>query len=96
VGADEGGKPQGFPIILAGTVNTLVAYGDFVSGNRFRCVDTTNVSPLAGGPFSRAYYDLAHDAFVLGSGATQLAPTCSISIAPGDDVADFTIQWLKS
>jgi len=96
VGDDESGTPQGYPIILDGTINTLAVYGTFVSGNRFRCVDTTNSSPLSDGSFARAYYDLSHDAVILGSGTTQLSPTCSISIPSGDDVLEIHVQWLKS
>lgn len=101
VGVDEGTNvpgylPQGYPIILDGTVNTLVVFGSFNSGNRFRCDDTTNRSPLSDGTYVRAYYDLAHDAILLGSGTTQLAPTCSISVPPGDDVQLMWIQWLKN
>ena len=96
VGADEGSGPTGFPIILAGSVNTLVAYGTFASGSQFRCMDTTNVTPLPDNVFVRAYYDLAHDAIVLGSATTQLQVTCSIVIPPGDDVQHLTVQWLKS
>jgi hypothetical protein len=96
VGADENGNPQGYPIVLDGTINTLVAYGTFVSGNRFRCVDTTNTTALSDGSVVRAYYDLAHDAIILGSGTTQLSPTCSITIPSGDDVMEVHVQWLKS
>lgn len=96
VGADEGGNPNGFPVILSGTINTLVAYGTLVSGNHFRCLDTTNVAALTDGAFVRAYYDLAHDAVVLGSGTTQLPVTCSITIPAGDDVQHLEVQWLKS
>jgi len=96
VGGDENGIQQGLPIILDGTINTLVVYGVFASGNRFRCVDITNTSPLSDGAFVRAYYDLAHDAIILGSGTTQLSPTCSITIPPGDDVGEMHVQWLKS
>ena len=96
VGADEGGNPNGFPVILSGTINTLVAYGTFVSGAHFRCLDTTNMAALTDGAFVRAYYDLAHDAVVLGSGTTQLPVTCSITIPAGDDVQHLQVQWLKS
>lgn len=96
VGSDENGTPQGYPIIEDGTVNTLVVYGAFVSGTRFRCVDTLNTSGLSDGAFIRAYYDLAHDAVVLGSGTTQLLPTCNISIPAGDDVIELHAQWIKS
>jgi hypothetical protein len=96
VGSDENGIPQGYPVILNGTINTLAVYGTFVSGNRFRCVDTTNASPLSDGSFVRAYYDLARDAVIIGSGSTQLSPTCSISIPTGDDVVEIHVQWLKS
>lgn len=96
VGADEGGKPNGFPVVLSGTINTLVVYGRFASGNHFRCLDTTNVAALMDGAFVRAYYDLAHDAVVLGSGTTQLPVTCSITIPAGDDVQHLEVQWLKS
>jgi len=96
VGGDENGNPQGYPIVLDGTINTLVMYGTFASGKRFECVDTTDTTPLPDGSFVRAYYDLAHDAIILGSGTTQLAPTCSISIPSGDDVVEIHVQWLKS
>lgn len=96
VGSDENGIQQGYPIILDGTVNTLVVYGTFISQKRFECVDTTNTSPLSDGSFVRAYYDLAHDAIILGSGTQQLSPTCSISIPQGDDVSQIYVQWLKS
>jgi hypothetical protein len=96
VGSDESGVPQGYPVILDGTINTLVVYGGLVSGKKFRCVDTTNSSLVADGAFVRAYYDLAHDAIVLGSGTTQLSPTCSVSIPAGDDVLYIAVQWLKS
>lgn len=96
VGSDENGVPQGYPVILDGTINTLVVYGGFVSGKKFRCVDTTNTSPVSDGAFVRTYYDLAHDAIVLGSATTQLSPTCSISIPAGDDVLYLAVQWLKS
>jgi hypothetical protein len=96
VGGDENGVPQGYPVVQDGTINTLVVYGTFVSGSRFRCVDTRNTSPLSDGSFVRAYYDLAHDAVILGSGTTQLLPTCSISIPSGDDVIEIHVQWLKS
>lgn len=96
VGMDENGIPQGYPVILDGTINTLAVYGTFVSGNRFRCVDTANTSSLLDGSFVRAYYDLARDAIILGSGSTQLQPTCSISVPSGDDVSEIHVQWLKS
>jgi hypothetical protein len=96
VGGDENGVPQGYPVIIDGTINTLVTYGGFVSGKKFRCVDTTNSSSISDGAFVRAYYDLAHDAIILGSGTTQLSPTCSISIPAGDDVLYIAVQWLKS
>jgi hypothetical protein len=96
VGSDENGNPQGYPIVLDGTSNTLAVYGTFASGKRFECVDTTNTSPLSDGSFVRAYYDLAHDAIILGSGTTQLAPTCSVTIPSGDDVSEIHVQWLKS
>jgi hypothetical protein len=96
VGADENGTPTGFPIFLQGTVNNLVAYGVFASGNTFRCLDTTDTSPLQDSSFVRAYYDLAHDAIVLGSGTTQLTLTYSISLSPGDDVDIVQVQWVKS
>jgi hypothetical protein len=95
-GADEGGNPTGFPVILQGTINNLVAYGTFLSGKRFRCLDTTDTSVLQDNTFVRAYYDLANDSIVLGSGTSQLSVTCSISIPAGDDVAGITIQWIKS
>jgi len=96
VGADENGNPQGYPVVLDGTINTLVAYGTFVSGNRWRCVDTTNTTALSDGSVVRAYYDLAHDAIILGSGTTQLSLMCSITIPSGDDVMEVHVQWLKS
>lgn len=96
VGADENGTPTGFPIFLAGTINSLVAYGTLVSGNRFRCIDTNNTDMLQDTTYVRAYYDLAHDAIVLGSGTTQLSVTCSITLAPGDDVQTIQVQWIKS
>jgi hypothetical protein len=96
VGSDENGNPQGYPVVLDGTINTLAVYGTFASGKRFECVDTTNTSPLSDGSFVRAYYDLAHDAIILGSGTNQLAPTCSITIPSGDDVSEIHVQWLKS
>jgi hypothetical protein len=96
VGSDENGIQQGYPIILDGTINTLAVYEFFVSGTRFRCVDTVNTSPVSDGSFVRAYHDLAHDAIILGSGSTQLSPTCSIIIPPGDDVSEIHVQWLKS
>jgi len=96
VGGDENGIPQGYPIVLAGTINTLVMYGTFVSGKRFECVDTTDTSALSDGSFVRAYYDLANNSVILGSGTTQLSPTCSISIPSGDDVVEIHVQWLKS
>lgn len=96
VGSDENGNPQGFPVILSGAINTLAVYGTFVSGSRFRCVDTTNVSPLSDGSYVRAYYNLSNDSIILGSGTNQLAPTCSINIPPGDDVSQIVVQWLKS
>lgn len=96
VGGDENGVPRGYPIVLDGTINTLVMYGTFLSGKRFECVDTTDTSPLSDGSFVRAYYDLANDAVILGSGTTQLSPTCSISIPSGDDVVEIHVQWLKS
>ena len=96
VGGDENGNPQGYPVVLDGTINTLVMYGTFVSGKRFECVDSTNTTPLSDGSFVRAYYDLAHDAVILGSGTTQLSPTCNISIPSGDDVIEIHVQWLKS
>jgi hypothetical protein len=96
VGTDEGAIPKGFPVILAGSINTLVAYGTFVSGNRFRCIDATNINALPDNTFVRAYYDLARDAVILGSGTTQLQVTCSITIPAGDDVQHITVQWLKS
>lgn len=96
VGSKENGIQQGYPIIFDGTINTLVVYGIFASGTRFRCVDITNTSPISDGAFVRAYYDLAHDAIILGSGTTQLSPTCSITIPPGDDVSEIHVQWLKS
>jgi len=96
VGGDENGTPQGYPIVLDGTINTLVMYGTFVSGKRFECVDTTDTTPLSDGSFVRAYYDLANDSVILGSGTTQLSPTCSISIPSGDDVVEIHVQWLKS
>lgn len=96
VGADENGNPRGYPVVLDGTINTLVMYGTFVSGKRFECVDTTNTTPLSDGSSVRAYYDLAHDAVILGSGTTQLSPTCNISIPSGDDVIEIHVQWLKS
>lgn len=96
VGGDENGNPQGYPIVLDGTINTLVMYGTFVSGKRFECTDTTDTSPLSDGSFVRAYYDLAHDAVILGSGTIQLSPTCSISVPSGDDVIEIHVQWLKS
>ena len=96
VGADENGNPQGYPVVLDGTINTLVMYGTFVSGKRFECVDTTNTTAISDGSVVRAYYDLAHDAVILGSGTTQLAPTCNISIPSGDDVIEIHVQWLKS
>jgi hypothetical protein len=92
VGSDENGNPQGYPIVLDGTSNTLAVYGTFASGKRFECVDTTNTSPVSDGSFVRAYYDLAHDAIILGSGTTQL----SITIPSGDDVSEIHVQWLKS
>ena len=51
---------------------------------------------VSDGSYVRAYYDLAHDAALLGSGTTQLAPACSISIPAGDDVAKIAVQWLRS
>jgi len=42
--ADEKGNPTGLPMFLAGTVNSLVAYGNLTSGNQFHCLDTTNAS----------------------------------------------------
>lgn len=36
VGGDENGTPQGYPIVLDGTINTLVMYGAFVSGKEIR------------------------------------------------------------
>ena len=96
VGADETGVEKGFPIILAGSVNTLVAYGLFKSGTPFRCMDTTNVAALSDNTFVRAYFDLSHDAVILGSGQTQLSVTCLINIPTGDDIAALTVQWLKS
>jgi hypothetical protein len=96
VGADENGIPTGFPILLSGTINNLVAYGTFVSGNQFRRLDTTNTGTLQDNGFVRPYYDLAHDAVVLGSGTTQLSLMCSISVAPGDDIAEIQVQWIKS
>jgi hypothetical protein len=95
VGADETVRPLGFPVILQGTINNLVVYGNFVSGNRFRCLDTANTSVLQDNTFVRAYYDLAHDAVILGSGTSQLSVTCSISIPAGDDVQSITVQWIK-
>jgi hypothetical protein len=96
IGFGENGHPTGFPVILPGTINNLVVYGTFVSGNFFRCLDTTNTTQLADASFVRAYYDLAHDAVILGSGTTQLTLTCSISIPGGDDIQHITVQWLKS
>ena len=96
VGADENGSPTGFPIILSGTINDLAVYGILVSGNKFRCLDTNNTAQLQDNAFVRAYYDLAHDAIVMGSGTTQLAVTCSITVPPGDDVAQVQVQWIKS
>lgn len=96
VGADENGNASGFPIILSGTINNLVAYGSLVSGNQFRCLDTSDTSALQDNTFVRPYYDLANDTVILGSGTTQLALTCSISIPPGDDVAAIQVLWVKS
>ena len=96
VGADENGSPSGFPILLSGTINSLVAYGTLLSGNHFRCLDTSNTSSVQDNTFVRPYYDLAHDAVILGSGTTQLALTCSVSIPPGDDVSQIKVQWIKS
>lgn len=96
VGADENGRPAGFPVILSGSVNTLVAYGTFVSGNRFRCLDQTHAGAVTDGVFVRAYYDLAHDGIIVGSGTNQLPVTCTISIPSGDDILNLTVQWLKS
>jgi hypothetical protein len=96
VGADENGHATGFPILLPGTINNLVAYGILVSGNNFRCLDTSNTSSIQDNTFVRPYYDLAHDAVIIGSGTTQLALTCSISIPPGDDVAKIRVQWIKN
>jgi hypothetical protein len=96
VGADETAGPLGFPVILQGTINNLVVYGISVKGNRFRCLDTTNTTVLQDNTFVRAYYDLAHDAMILGSGTTQLSVTCSITIPAGDDVQSITVQWIKS
>lgn len=96
VGADETVRPLGFPVVLAGTINNLVVYGNFVSGNRFRCLDMANTASLADNAFVRAYYDLAHDSIIVGSGTTQLSTTCSITIPAGDDVQSITVQWLKS
>lgn len=96
VGADENGNPTGFPIILSGTINSLAVYGLFVSGNRFRCLDTTDTNSLQDNSSVRAYYDLAHDAIVMGSGTTQLSVTCSVSVPAGDDVAQIQVQWIKS
>jgi hypothetical protein len=96
VGADENGNPTGFPIFDSGTINSLVAYGILVSGNKYRCLDTSNTSPLQDNTFVRPYYDLAHDAIVLGSGTTQLSLKCSVSIPAGDDVAEIKVEWVKS
>ena len=96
VGSDENGTPMGFPVIFDGTVNTLVAYGRFVSGKPFRCTDTANSSAVKDNSFLRAYYDLGHDAILVGNGSTQLSVTCSIAVPPGDDVQDLTVQWIKS
>jgi hypothetical protein len=96
VGADENGKPTGFPIFLSGTINNLAVYGIFVSGNRFRCLDATNTAALQDNTFVRAYYDLAHDAIVIGSGTTQLSVTCTIPVPAGDDVQTVQVQWVKS
>ncbi|MGA9390580.1 MAG: hypothetical protein WBV69_09055 [Candidatus Sulfotelmatobacter sp.] len=96
VGADENGVPSGFPIFLSGTINNLVAYGVFVSGKAFRCLDTTDTSALQDNTFVRPYYDLANDTIILGSGTTQLSLSCSVAIPPGDDVAEFSVQWVKS
>lgn len=95
VGADEKGVPSGFPIFHSGTVNNLVAYGVLLSGKEFRCLDTTNTSALQDNTFVRPYYDLAHDTIVLGSGTTQLSLACPVTIPPGDDVAEFSVQWIK-
>jgi hypothetical protein len=95
VGVDENGTPTGFPIILPGTINNLAVYGVFLSGNRFRCLDTTDTTALQDNTYVRPYYDLAHDAIVLGSGTTQLTVTCSLSIPAGDDVQTIQLQWVK-
>jgi hypothetical protein len=96
VGADENGNPTGFPIFLQGTINNLVVYGIFVSGNKFRCLDTTDTSSLNDSTYVRAYYDLANDTIVLGSGTNQLSVSCSVSIPAGDDVQTIQVQWVKS
>jgi len=96
VGSDENGNPKGFPIFFQGTINNLAVYGILASGNTFRCLDTTNTSSLQDSTYVRAYYDLAHDAILLGSGTAQLAVTCSISIPAGDDVNVVQVQWVKS
>ena len=96
VGADENGSPTGFPIFQSGTINSLVVWGVFLSGNRFRCLDTSNIFALQDGTFVRPYYDLAHDTVILGSGTTQLSLACPISIPAGDDVGAIVVQWVKS
>jgi hypothetical protein len=96
VGADENGVPSGFPIFLSGTINNLVAYGVFVSGKAFRCLDTSDTNVLQDSTFVRPYYDLANDTIILGSGTTQLSLSCAVTIPPGDDVAEFSVQWVKS
>jgi hypothetical protein len=96
VGADETTHELGFPVFLSGTINNLAVYGTFLSGNQFRCLDTTNTAAVQDNTFVRAYYDLAHDAIIIGNGTTKLSVTCSISIPAGDDVQSITVLWVKS
>lgn len=96
IGAGDGSAPRGTPIFLSGSISALVVSAITSKGQNISCRDTTSTAAVNDGQMVMPYLRLSDYTVLLGSGSTQLAPSCQLQVPTGDDIFKMYVNWAKT
>lgn len=90
----------------AGAVSTLLvnaisqsvdpSTGSLHTTKNLKCKDLTNSSPVADNDIVSVYLRPSDNVILIFSGTTQLAPTCHVTVPPGEVIVEISASFLKS
>jgi hypothetical protein len=96
IGAGDSSTPRGSAIFFSGNISVLVAFAITTKGQSISCRDTTSTATVHDGQMVMPYLRLSDYTVMLGSGPTQLTPSCQLPVAAGDDISQLNVNWAKN